>query len=239
MPVAAICASCSVEVLRDVYGEDIDGRYMELAKAALGAKGRKQYVPELPRWEYELPQHFLKHQPELATRIGRALLDKDPGNFRHAVNLARLYRESGSPAQGAELLQGFTSRRHSGVVVRVGHLCRQRGDPALSAWLVGWCMADQPGVARPENDSAKKCLAGLGVAFGDLHTLHGDQIFIEARGAVGQLGLLLRLDATTRSYLERYVREARLAGVTDPDRDGALSRLCLGLAKAWELLRRA
>lgn len=37
------------------------------------------------------------------------------------------------------------------------------------------------------------------------------------------------------SYFERYVREARLAGVTDPDRDGALQRFRLALAKAWEL----
>jgi hypothetical protein len=101
--------------------------------------------------------------------------------------------------------------------------------------LVGWSVADQPGVARPENDQAKRSLAGLGVAFGELHTLHGDQSFIEARGAAGRLGLLLRLDATTRSYLERYVRDARQAGVTDPDRDGALQRLRLGLAKAWDL----
>lgn len=32
----------------------------------------------------------------------------------------------------------------------------------------------------------------------------------------------------TRSYLERYVREARLAGVTDPDRNGALSGFASG-----------
>ena len=156
---------------------------------------------------------------------------------RLAVNLARLYRESGSPAQGAELLQGFAFPvgGNRGFWYEWGTCAGNAGNPALSAWLAGWSVADQPGVARPENDQAKRSLAGLGVAFGKLHTLHGDQLFIEARGAAGQLGLLLRLDATTRSYLERYVREARQAGVTDPDRDGALQRLRLGLAKAWEL----
>jgi hypothetical protein len=83
----------------------------------------------VPHAAADLPQHFLKHQPELAIRIGRALLDKNPNNVRHAVNLARLYRESGNPAQGAELLQGFASAvgGYRGFLVRVGHLCGQGG----------------------------------------------------------------------------------------------------------------
>lgn len=200
------------------------------------AKGKGQYVPELPRWDYHLPQLFLEHQPDLAIRIGRTLLDKDPKNPSLAVSLARLHRESGSPAQGADLLQNFAFPvGNRGFWYEWGTCAGVAGNPALGAWLAGWSVADQPGVAPPDNDSAKKSLAGLGVAFGDLYKLHGDQSFIEARGAAGQLGLLLRLDATTRRYLERRVGEARLAGVTDPDRDGALRRLRLGLAKAWEL----
>lgn len=229
-------ARAAVEIMRDEYGEDIDGRYVELATAAMVARP-KGWIAEFARWEYDLPEHFMKHQPELAIRIGIALLEKDPSNSRLAVNLARLYRESDNPGAGAEVLRGFgfPVGENRGFWVEWGACAGKAGDPALNAWLTGWSVADQPAVPRLENDQAKQSLASVGVAFRDLHRWHHDQAFIEAHGAVGQLGLMLRLDLEARTFLERYLREAREAGVTDTDLHGALQRLHRGLTKAWEL----
>jgi hypothetical protein len=222
--------------MREEYGEDVDGRYVELAKAAMVARP-KATIAAFARWEYDLPAHFMEHQPELAIRIGIALLEMDPSNCHLAVNLARLYRESDNPGTGAEVLSGFGFRvgEDLGFWLEWGVCTGSAGDPALSAWLVGWSVADQPAVPQPSNDRAKHSLASLGVAFRDLYIRHHDQAFIEAQGAVGQLGLMLRLDPRARTVLEGHLREAREAGVTDTDLHGALQRLHRGLTKAWEL----
>jgi hypothetical protein len=92
-----------VGVMREKYGEDIDGRYVELAQAAMDARARGSTSTP------SLGLRFAPTLPGESTRPynAHASLDNNPENPRLAVNLARLYRESGSPAQGAELLQGF------------------------------------------------------------------------------------------------------------------------------------
>lgn len=102
-------AEVAVEVMREDIGEEMGGFYEALAGAALSAKSKGVYVYELPRWDFELPNHFLaQQQTELAIRIGRVLLDKDPKNAKLAVNLARIYRKANEPGEGARVLAGLT-----------------------------------------------------------------------------------------------------------------------------------
>lgn len=231
-------ARAAMEVMREDYGEDIDERYVGLAIAAKVAK-RKGYVAELARWEYELPEHFIALQPGLAISIAIALLENDPSNMRLAVNMARLYRESGNPGAGAELLSGFHAGESRGFWAEWGACAGRAGDEALDAQLVGWSLADQPGVSHPENESAKLSLASLGVAFRDLYNSHHDHAFILAQGAVGHLGLMLRLDTRTRTYFEGYLLAAREVGGTYTDLHSALKCFILGLTKAWNCVASA
>jgi hypothetical protein len=69
-------ARAALGVMREKYGEDIDGRYVELAQAAMDAKGKGQYVPELHRWDYDLPQHFLENRPDLAMPMHRSIITR-------------------------------------------------------------------------------------------------------------------------------------------------------------------
>jgi hypothetical protein len=229
-------AVTAIEIMRDDYGEAIEEMYIDLAKAATIARA-KFVVPEFARWRYDLPQHFLQREPNLAVRIGRALLDKEPNNPSLAVNLARLFRESSNPKAGAEILSAFLFPvgEKRGFWQEWGACSGSARNAALSACLLGWAIADQPGISRPENDRAKMGLASLGVAFQNLYLKHGEQVFLEGRGAAGYLGLRLHLDAKARTYFERYLNEAKEAGIVEPDQPNAFLSIVDALRRSWEL----
>lgn len=88
-------------------GEDIGGRLTEVARAAIAARLDGTYVPELHKWDYDLPRHFIDKDPETAIRIARAVLEAKPGDALLAVNLARIHRECGDPAAGVGVLAAF------------------------------------------------------------------------------------------------------------------------------------
>ncbi len=83
-------AQAAVELMRDEFGDDLDGRYEGLARAAVQLRIGGDRVQGLPQWEYDLPQHFLESRPDLAVRIAGAVLAEDSENAHLAVNLARI-----------------------------------------------------------------------------------------------------------------------------------------------------
>lgn len=229
-------ARAAVEVMREDYGENIDALYIELAKAAMAARPKAR-IAEFRRWEYDLPQHFLERHPDLAVQLGSVLLEHDPSDPRLAVNLARLYRESGNPSAGAETLRNFsfTVGEIRGFWTEWGVCAGMAGHPELNALFAGWSLADQPTVPHPDNDIAKKGLDAVGAAFRALYSRYQYQALIEARGAAGQLGLMLHLDPRTQKFLEWHLQDARECGVTDTDVQGCIRRLQYGLVQAWDL----
>ncbi|PPK73414.1 3',5'-cyclic AMP phosphodiesterase CpdA [Methylobacter tundripaludum] len=229
-------AAAVIEIMQEEFGEDIGEYYLTLCRAALAARSKGSYVPELKRWDYDLPEYFLQKHSGLAIQIGRALQEQDPNNTNLAVNLARIYRQSDDPENGARVLREFKGEVSSTRVFwyEWGTCAGGTGDQALSAWLDGWSLADQSGVAPPDNDRAKMSLAGLGVAFAELSKSYLDPVFIEARHSMGQLGLRLRLDTTTHRYFENHLAETEAVGVRPTDLAGSFNRLQTGLLRAWE-----
>jgi hypothetical protein len=208
---------------------------LDLVQAAVKARP-KAFIQGYSRWEYDLPGHFLKKQPELAIQIGRALLEQDPNDSKLAVNLARIYRRANEPAEGTRVLREFTGeiKDNRSYWYEWGTCAGGAGDHAFGALLACWSLADQSGAAPPDNDHAKKSFAGLGVAFAELFERYPDTAFIEARHATGQLGLRLRLDDTARRYFKSHLAEAEATGIKPKDLAGAFSRLQTGLNLAWE-----
>jgi len=115
----------------------------------------------------------------------------------------------------------------------VGTCAGNAGDCAVDAVLTGWSLADQAAASPPDSKRATLALAGLGVAFRDLHTRYRDPVFMEGRGASAQLGL--RLGADRKGYLQGHLREATAAGVDPTDLAGALARFRAALVRAWEV----
>lgn len=194
-------------------------------------------IPSFARWEYDLPERFLESRPELALRTAGTVLAEDPENAHLAVNLARIYRDTGDPAAGARVLATFAGpiRHLRGFWYEWGTCAGKAGDCAVGAVLAGWSLADQAAAAPPDNKDAKLALAGLGAALRDLHVRYRDPVFIEGRGASAQLGMRLDLDRRARGYFESDLREAAAAGVEPTDFPGALARFRAALARAWEV----
>jgi hypothetical protein len=230
-------AQAAVELMRDEFGDDLDGRYEGLARAAVQLRIGGDRVQGLPQWEYDLPQHFLESRPDLAVRIAGAVLAEDSENAHLAVNLARILRDTGDPAAGARVLSTFAGpvRHLRGFWYEWGTCAGNAGDCAIDAVLAGWSLADQAAAAPPDNKNAKLVFAGLGVALRDLHTRYRDPVFMEGRGATAQLGMHLDLDRRTRGYLESDLREAAAAGVQPTDLTGTLARFRAALVRAWEV----
>lgn len=231
-------AEAAVGIMAEELGDDIVGRLEDLARAAKSARLDGIFVPELSKWEYELPGHFVEQAPDTAIRIARAVLEADTGNAHLAVNLARIYRKSGDPRAGAEVLAGFAGPvgNDRGFWYEWGTCAGNAGDQAGSAILDGWSLADQAAPGPPDNDRARRSLAGLGVAFDGLYGRFGDQRFIAGRGAVAHLGLSLPdLDPKTKGYLEGHRREAETAGDHTADPLEALRQLVTALVAAWEV----
>lgn len=229
-------AIAAMEVMRDELGEDIEGLYVTLAVAAMRAFHNKIRVPELHRWNFDLPGHFLNSNPDLAIQIGQVELEQDPKNSKLVVSLARLYRETGDPASGAALLKSFVLDKsdNRGFWYEWGTCAGETHDYALNAWLAGWSLADNAASVPIENDAAKRGLAGLGMAFGKLFERFNERAFVEARGAIAVLGFNLQLDAKAESFFSEHQSATVSAGVGKADNAGAMTRLQEGLVKAWE-----
>lgn len=232
-------AEAAVEVMADDLGDYVDGYYVTLVSAAKQARAQGAFIPELHRWDYDLAAHFMEreHRPDLAIRIASALLEQDPDNSRLAVNLAKLYLRADDPAAGARALSEFRGEVGANRIFwyEWGVCAGNNGNPALNAWLAGWSLADQAGVAPPDNNDASVGLGGLGVAFGALFERYGERAFNEARAAVARLGLGLRLDSKSRGYLIGHLEEAESTGASAMEPVDALECLKSGLLRAWEV----
>jgi hypothetical protein len=101
--------------------------------------------------------------------------------------------------------------------------------------LGGWSQADQSAAGRLDNRQAKLSLAGLGIAFRELHGRFRDARFAAGLSAVAHLGLRLDLDPKTQGYFEHYRRDAQAAGVSTADTAEAMQQFRAALAAAWEV----
>lgn len=231
-------AETAVAIMREEYGEDIVDRFIDLTRAAKESRQNNTFVPELHRWYYELPENFIEHSPEASVRIARVLLDLEADNVKLAVNLARIYRVIGDPADGAELLENFAVDAEAGRIFWCEwSICLgATGDYALNAVFAGWSLADKAASTPPGVKDVKLCLAGMGVAFGELYQNFLDERFVSGRSAAAYLGLQLPFDLTAHGYFEKHKNESESDGATSPvDVEDAVSKLRAGIIAAWEV----
>ena len=229
-------AEAAVSILREDLGESIEDLLVELARAVLRARAADGYVPELHRWNYELPKVLMAVNTSAAIRVARVFLDADPLNSRLAVFLASAYRECRDPTAGLELLNQFGGRVERGFWYEFGACAGASGDAPLNAWFAGWALADHETVP-PTKRNAAFALTGLAIAFGDLYEQFGDVVFAQARVAVARLGLAIRtLEEDSRGLLqEQLTKAASLDTTTSRGLASQLDRLRLGLQAAWQL----
>lgn len=229
-------AETAAAIIREEYGEDTADRFVELATTAQVIKQiDNKFVPELHRWRYELPEHFIEKKPEAAVRIAQALLEEDPENVKLAVNTARVYREAGDPENGADLLRSFSGKQGRGFWYEWGTCAGNSGDVSSNAVLAAFELTDQV-LLSPDIKTAKLVLSGLGRAFSELHRQFGGSRFAMAGSSSAWLGLKLPYDSKASRFYQIHKSEADAQGLAAPkDLHDALSQLKDGILAAWEV----
>lgn len=229
-------AEAAVSILREDLGESIEDLLVELAHAVLKARSADGYVPELHRWNYELPKALITSHTSAAIRVANVFLGADPSNSRLAIFLASAYRECGDPDAGLKLLEKFKGSVDRSFWYEFGTCAGANGDSPLNAWLAGWALADQDTIP-PTQRNAAFSLTGLAIAFGSLYEQFGDVVFAQARVVVARLGLAIRtLEADSHHKLEEQLTKAVSSGTTvATGLESQLDRLRLGLQAAWQL----
>jgi len=65
-------AEVAPSIVSEAFGEDLVGRLEELARPAVVIRSEGSFVIDLRKWEYDLPEHFLRTAPEAALRLAQA-----------------------------------------------------------------------------------------------------------------------------------------------------------------------
>jgi predicted phosphodiesterase len=228
-------AETAVKIMLEEYGDDVASRFVTLAEAAKNTKQEYGFVPELHRWDFELPEHFIASDPGTSVRIAQALLAKEPENAKLAVNLARIYREAGDPEQGVDLLYKFSGRAGRGFWHEWGICAGNAGDYSSNAVLAAMELSDQSMIS-PDIRTAMLVLGGIGTAFKNLNKQFLDSRFAAALSSSAWLGLLLPHDFKATRIYSAHKLEAESQGIPAPaGLKDALFKLKEGAIAAWEV----
>jgi predicted MPP superfamily phosphohydrolase len=230
-------ADVTLQILSERFNVDLEGLYVDLVQSALKTYLAGTYVPNLGEWNYLSSHFFDKGDHALGIRLARAMLETDPNDSYFIVKLAQLYREAGLPEQSAKEFRSVTvkfERNERPYYHEWGLAEGHAGRYALSVWLIAFSLADETAKQPPDNERGKLSLTALSLAFAELYDQFNMPVFIEACGATAQLGLTLRLDPKTKSWLQKNQSRARVAGVKDVSSSAALERLQAGITTAWE-----
>jgi hypothetical protein len=215
---------------------DIGNLYIDLAQSALRNFVNGGFVPNLGEWDYLSSHFFEKGDQALGIRLARALSDITPNDPYLIVKLAQLYREAGQPETSVKVFRSASSavKRTRAFYYEWGTSEGNDGNYSLSIWLGAFSISDEVSQRPPDNNQAKISLNGLSVAFAELYEKFNLRPFIEACGAVAQLGLRLSLDSRANSWLHRSQQRAKNLGVEDVSPQVAFERFKIGIIAAWE-----
>ncbi|MCW2248903.1 hypothetical protein M2352_004563 [Azospirillum fermentarium] len=235
-------AETAMAILREErWIDDPDGIFPRLAATAIRAfKDRRFTVPDIQAWTFGMAKTLLPHAPALAVRVAQAVAEAEPGNMQSVTNLAQTLRHAERAGDGAAFLarrrEDFTNHRDfRGYLYEWSAAAGSAGDHALDVWLAGLSLADRSALPPPTNKDAILALAGLGVACQAVYADTQDRDFLTARGACGQMGLLLHADDRTNGYFQKHRTESAAADVKDMTPALAVAAIKKAVAKAHDL----
>ena len=227
-------AQALVEVLEKELGVPVSDLFVQLAEAAMDA-AKDDYLPGLADWRFKFARHFVDAgKMDLAIKIGKAVLSREPTNPKTIANVSNLYREAGAMDKSVALFHAIPAsmRMERSFYFEWGTAEGLNGDSVASAILVAFSLSDDCDASRVDNDRAKMGLAGLGVAFGELFDRYRETAFRDSRIAVAVLGSQLKLDPKTAGHLRKHIEEATKAGAAEPPVEDAFVLFRNGIAVA-------
>ena len=121
-------------------GHDLDAIYPRLAVAAVRRSKVTRHGPDVARWQFDLPRHFVEgagHNSALGVAIARAMYDYGSTDYSHLTHYARILRKAGRAGEALQLLStnaiNFRGRRD--VLIEWATAAGEVGDVGLSIWL--------------------------------------------------------------------------------------------------------
>ncbi|MDQ1611112.1 MAG: hypothetical protein QOG00_1043 [Pyrinomonadaceae bacterium] len=229
-------ARAAMEILSEEFYLGKEEIFIDLMRTARKIFIEGTFVPNIAEWNYLSSYFFDKDEQELGISLAKTVLEVEPDNSYFIVKLAQLYRKAEQPEKSVEVFRSVryqvTSNQRP-FYFEWGTAEGTEGYFANSVWLDGLSLSDQAARQPPDNERAKLSLNGLAIAFEELYNLYNARVFIEACGAVAQLGLTFREDPLRFSFQRRWDK-ATAAGLTAVQPHAALERILEGIATAWE-----
>jgi hypothetical protein len=226
-------AEATVEILREtnLYGNLGEG-FASLAGAAVASRKKGAFVPDLHKWDYELPKHFLTtERPFIAISIAERLLAGDPDDIRLRVNLSKIYRENKEPRKSVDLFRNYPGEINTRVAWHEWSVAeRYNGDLQASIVVALASLCDQPQLPPV----AKSTSQGIGTVAANLRESirdYADKSVLPALMAAIRIYELVVLDKPdqTRVVVERAANEAAAAGGVPVPDDKLVSVLAHGV----------
>lgn len=240
-------ARVAMQLLQERFGVNLEETYVGLVTSAVEEFLEKRSVPNITAWNYVASRFFEEGQKEFALRLARELVDLDPTDFRFIAELSKLYRNDKKHEQSVQMFRDIMQkmgtdnkyerlRSARGFYYEWATVEGITGHHCIDAWLSGLALADEIHHAMPDNEQAKRSLAGLAVVFGKLFEKYRDRPFIEACAAAAHLGLTttLQLDRKAEGNLRNGYNQAKREGIVNLESGHALDLLQRGIAIAYE-----
>jgi hypothetical protein len=222
-------AEATVEVLNEtnLYGE-IDESFSVLSRAAVVARQKGQYVPDLQKWDYTLPEHFSESgRDSIAIAAAEQMHAADPTDIRLRVNLSKIYREADENLKAAKLFRDFEGELTTRVAWHEWAVAERGNSNSLpSLILAAISICDIPFSLPTTKSSAAKALSTMSLNLKSLYDRYRDPIYLQAVLVVTQLVEILGIvDDDANRATEDLNRFALENGAILPERDELLPSL--------------
>lgn len=183
-------AKATVEVLKEtnLFGE-MDDVFATLSRAAVTARGKGGYVPDLHKWDYTLPEHFAQSdRTTIALAASEAMLDADPLDIKLRVNLSKLYRGANHPERAVVLFRELERSVEGRIAWHEWAVAeRDCGNILVSIVLAAISLCDLPETLVPTRESGARTLGTIAGNFLMLHERYGDPNYIQSTLVTTQL----------------------------------------------------
>ena len=167
-----------------------------------------QFVPDLDKWDYTLPSHFLDSgRPILAVSVAQVMQEADPVDIRLRVNLSKVYREVKAVDKSLGLFRGYPGQLNRVAYTEWSVAEGYAGNSAAAAVIAAAAICDLPGVVPPTRDSGR-AVSGLSFALRRLNEQYGEKVFLDGALAIAEMGLRFSSEELTKQHLiESMMRE--------------------------------
>jgi tetratricopeptide (TPR) repeat protein/predicted MPP superfamily phosphohydrolase len=219
-------AEASVKILREpnLFG-DIDAVYSDLAEAAIRARRKGQFVPDLDKWNYNLPDMFMETKRVLiAVSSAEKMQRVAPEDLRMRVKLSSIYRRVGEFEKAVELFQNYEEPLSRSAWTEWSLAERANRNFTASAIMSAISFCDLSGVQPPDQEELISYVGNFKQGLFELYKRDGETTYLSGIVAAAKiLSTFAGRKRTFDSLKDEALDTAREAGVLDvPDSIEAL-----------------